>query len=292
MRKFKKPFKIIMILLFILTACVFLDGGKQVNAKVRLNKKTAYMTKGSTLKLKVKGTKKKAKWKSSNKSVVTVSKKGRLKAKDYGTAVITAKVKGKKLTCKVTVERKTATRARTLRNFVLKKGKYNKTTKGYVYTYKPSYDDQVLIAKITAWKGKYNLEFFYELRPDSPESTRTTVMNIDLITGTSSLKNGRATTHYVYQDDWEDQLLEGSINTDFNGKDAGLVLNQVTEEEENYPNPIFHHYTDPAILKNYMDIYHTQMKIAFKNWNTLFSKNKTLKKAKITMTSIGFTKFK
>lgn len=72
-------------------------------ASIRLNKKKLTLTKGCSSKLKVKGTSKKVTWKSSNKKVVSVSKKGKLKAKKAGTATITAKVKKKKLTCKITV---------------------------------------------------------------------------------------------------------------------------------------------------------------------------------------------
>ncbi|MBQ7202585.1 MAG: Ig-like domain-containing protein [Eubacterium sp.] len=73
-------------------------------ATIKLNKKKATLIKGKTVKLKVKGTKKKVKWTSSNKKVATVTKKGLVKAKKKGKATITAKVAGKKLKCKITVE--------------------------------------------------------------------------------------------------------------------------------------------------------------------------------------------
>ena len=82
MRKFTKLCKLAAWAFFILTACVLLSPANKVYAKkVKLNKKTVYMTKGSTCKLKVTGTKKKAKWKSDNKNVVTVSKKGKARRK-------------------------------------------------------------------------------------------------------------------------------------------------------------------------------------------------------------------
>lgn len=73
------------------------------NAAVKLSKKKATVTAGKTLKLKVKGTKKKVKWKTSDKQVATVSKKGVVKGIKRGDCTITAKVGKKKLTCKVTV---------------------------------------------------------------------------------------------------------------------------------------------------------------------------------------------
>jgi hypothetical protein len=73
-------------------------------SKVKLNKTKATLYVGKSTQLKVKGTKKKVTWKSSNKKVATVSKKGKVTAKKKGKATITAKVSGKKYTCKVTVK--------------------------------------------------------------------------------------------------------------------------------------------------------------------------------------------
>lgn len=75
-------------------------------AKIKLNKKKVTLYVGKSVRLKVKGTKKKAKWKSSSKKVATVSSKGTVKAKKKGTAKITAKVGKKKLVCRVTVKNK------------------------------------------------------------------------------------------------------------------------------------------------------------------------------------------
>lgn len=69
-----------------------------------INKKTATLTVGKTLQLKMKNTTKKVSWSSSNKKVATVTSKGKVKAVKAGTAKITAKVSGKKYTCKVTVK--------------------------------------------------------------------------------------------------------------------------------------------------------------------------------------------
>lgn len=70
---------------------------------------TLTLQKGKTKKLKVKNLPKKntkVKWSTSNKFAVTVSKKGRVKAVNYGYARIKAKVKKKTLTCLVTVPNK------------------------------------------------------------------------------------------------------------------------------------------------------------------------------------------
>lgn len=74
--------------------------------KTKISKTSVSITAGKKYTLKVTGTKKKVTWSSSKKSVATVSSKGVVTAKKKGTATITAKVSGKKYTCKVTVKAK------------------------------------------------------------------------------------------------------------------------------------------------------------------------------------------
>lgn len=96
--------------------CVSLLAIRFVNAKsnekpIKLNKKSITLAVGDSKKLKVENLPKKAKvtWKSSKKSVVSVSKKGKIKAKKKRKATIRCKITygGKKKTrtlkCKVTV---------------------------------------------------------------------------------------------------------------------------------------------------------------------------------------------
>ncbi|RGD75581.1 Ig-like domain-containing protein [Anaerofustis stercorihominis] len=73
-------------------------------ATPKLSAKSVYVTAGKTYQLKVKGTKKKAKWSTSKKSVAVVNKKGKVTAKKKGAAYIYAKIGKKKLKCKVNVE--------------------------------------------------------------------------------------------------------------------------------------------------------------------------------------------
>ena len=75
------------------------------SAKVSINKKSLSLTVGQTATLKVTGTKKKVKWSSNKKAIVTVNQKGKITAKKSGKAVITAKLGKKKYTCKVTVKK-------------------------------------------------------------------------------------------------------------------------------------------------------------------------------------------
>lgn len=73
-------------------------------ATVKISKKKATMYVGKKLKLKISGTKSKVKWKTSNKKIATVSKKGAVKAKKAGKVTISAVVNSKKYKCKVTVK--------------------------------------------------------------------------------------------------------------------------------------------------------------------------------------------
>ena len=72
-------------------------------SKVKLNKSTVTIYRGVSTSLKVSGSKKKVKWSSSKKSVVSVSS-GKVKGIKAGTAYIYAKVGKRTLKCKVTVK--------------------------------------------------------------------------------------------------------------------------------------------------------------------------------------------
>lgn len=78
----------------------------QSSAAVKISAKKKTLTVGKSITLKIKGTKKKVRWSSSNKKVATVSSKGKVKAKKVGKVTITAKVKKKKYKCKISVKRK------------------------------------------------------------------------------------------------------------------------------------------------------------------------------------------
>ena len=74
-------------------------GGKKQVEKIRISAAKLKLTKGQTKRLKIIGTKKKVKWKSSNRKVTSVTKKGIVKGK----AKITDMVGKRKLTCGVSV---------------------------------------------------------------------------------------------------------------------------------------------------------------------------------------------
>ena len=71
-------------------------------ATMKLSAKKLTLVIGKSKTLKVTGTKSSVKWSSSDKTIATVSSKGKVTAKTRGTATITAKVGSKKMICKVT----------------------------------------------------------------------------------------------------------------------------------------------------------------------------------------------
>ncbi len=96
--------------IIVLTLCMALVMGSfQMNVmakripKPKLNKKNITIMMGKTSRLKLKNNKKKVKWRSLNKKIATVTKKGLVKGKSEGKTTIVAKVGKKKYKCKVRV---------------------------------------------------------------------------------------------------------------------------------------------------------------------------------------------
>lgn len=86
-------------------AAALVQGSNADAASAKINRKKVTLSRGKCYTLKVKGCSGKVTWKSSNKKVATVSKSGKVTAKKAGTAKITATVKAKKFTCKITVRK-------------------------------------------------------------------------------------------------------------------------------------------------------------------------------------------
>lgn len=81
--------------------------GKKLKCRVHvidINKKLLLLNTGEIKHLKIRGTNSIVRWKSSNKKVATVNLFGKIEAKKKGYTVISAKVKGKVLTCTVFVK--------------------------------------------------------------------------------------------------------------------------------------------------------------------------------------------
>lgn len=135
----------------------------QAKKKPKLNKKQVLVRMGTPVKLKVKNTKKKIKWKTSNKKIATVSKKGVVKGKDAGKCVITAKVGKKKLKCKVSVANKVAksTSAKTIAAVAKKikaKGTYDSDSKSYRYVQRLVDNNRLFIVSLKYYPNTNHLE--------------------------------------------------------------------------------------------------------------------------------------
>lgn len=102
----KKTKKLLTIcLMFVCMLMLFPALNAEAASKVKMNKTKTTVYIGTTTTLKVTGTKKTVTWSSDNKKVAVVNQKGKVTPKKAGKATITAKVAGKKYTCKVTVKK-------------------------------------------------------------------------------------------------------------------------------------------------------------------------------------------
>ena len=96
--------RMMAIIVFIIFGCC--GNVTTIQAKsIRLNYSWINMTEGYSIRLKISGTRKKAKWSSSNRKVAVVSKKGKVSGKKAGRTTITAKIGRKRLKCRVKVRK-------------------------------------------------------------------------------------------------------------------------------------------------------------------------------------------
>ena len=100
----KSKRRLLLTALLMVVMAVLLTVPALANPKLNKNKLTLRV--GQKTRLKVKGTKDKVTWDSSNLEVVYVDDTGKIWADKPGKVTITAKVGGKKLKCKVTVKAK------------------------------------------------------------------------------------------------------------------------------------------------------------------------------------------
>ena len=130
-------------------------GTMDVQAAAKINTKSATVYVGRTTILKVLNTKKTAKWKSSATSIATVSKKGVVKGKKAGKAVVTAQIGAKKYTCNVTVKNNVSVSKSSL---TLNQGKSTKVTVSIKKSIKNMWfkigNPDVVSCKWGKWKGK------------------------------------------------------------------------------------------------------------------------------------------
>lgn len=154
----RKENKIKTIFFMLLTICMMtvLMHDSVSASNVRLNRTQVQIVRGDTYRLYVKGTTAKVKWYSSNAKIATVSN-GKVTAKKKGTAVIYAKVNGKKYACKVTVVTQQRAYIDTLQRQI------NIQRRRYGFN---SYDRNPLLQRAAQKRAKELAEKFSHARPN------------------------------------------------------------------------------------------------------------------------------
>ena len=301
MKTVKRTSFMLILAAVIAAAGILLPGTASVSAKsIKLNHTEAYMAKSDTLKLKITGTKKTAKWSSSNKKVAQVSAAGKVTAKKYGKAVITAKIGSKKLKCNITVEKKAVNNARKLVTYIEERGKYDEDDDLQKISLRTTDENtgDVTDVTIALYPGSTMLDFVYELSPDAPYSMFRVVLSIDLVSGKSSTKKGKLVHSYSYPDAYQYDTYNASVSTKYNGKDKGLKLKKFRYSDAAYDEDTgeedIRYYTvkDASELAKKKSTVSKQLNNAFAAWDALFGGIKPLKKAGIRMQTIGFGNWK
>lgn len=210
---------------FLMTVCIFILPSASVNAagnakqtRISLNKKTATLyynvkkEKSITLKANVKGTSKAVSWKSSNTSVASVSKKGKVTAKKAGKVTITARVNGKSAKCTIIVKKKKTKTSN------VREGYYSKSYKvtGYpngVVQYNPC--DSLCVLDVKGNKIKFVVS---HVGVNGSPLYETNVI-------TASIKNNRVSS-FKWNDSWGNN---GTGSLSFSGKQVTVKM-KVTKQ--------------------------------------------------------------
>ena len=259
---------------------------------MRLNKTAVTLIQGKTVKLRLIGTKRKVTWKSSNKKIAKVNKKGVVKALSPGKCTITAKVRGKKLKCKVTVDTVERINAKKLYDLIRKKGKKGKGEEKNLRTistkFRPIGTDDSIEVRITAYPEKGKLLFSYDYVLDSPWDSYHTELTMNLL----KKKKGTISSSYrnLYVDPVYTHSVNGTISTLYDGKSQGLFLTECydgADPDETYDDDVetsIPYKGKPRPDDISKGIY--RINDAFANYNIL------LEKYGYSMKKIGFTKWK
>lgn len=287
--------KVVVLLLcaFVVASFTSLDAMKVYGAsKIKLNKTSAFVVKGKSIQLRVKGTKAKVKWFSKSKKIAVVNRYGKVKGKSIGTVYIIAKVKGKKLKCFVRVGDKRMANARKLRSYILKKGKKSKGGWKSISLWYGSDDgdDESSFSResvISAKKGTNTIKFFYEnfYEDNAMKVTTTVTYKFNYTRYKNPVKVLYVDDDYGYDDEGFD--AQGTINKGYDVDGSGVGLNKLIIRKKDDHDNIVVQELDPnspdAAL--YKTSYLKDIKLSFSKWNH------HLKKKGYSMRSIGFYRY-
>ena len=292
--------KVVVLLLcaFVVASFTSLDAMKTYGAsKIKLNKTSAFVVKGKSIQLRVKGTKAKVKWFSKSKKIAVVNRYGKVKGKSIGTVYIIAKVKGKKLKCFVRVGDKRMANARKLRSYILKKGKKSKGGWKSISLWYGSDDgdDESSFSResvISAKKGTNTIKFFYE--NFFHDNAMRVAINVTYKFNYTRYKNPVKYRCSLYGDsvpnsDYDEIHIDaqGTISKGYDVNGSGVGLNTlIIRKKDDHDNVVVQELDpnspDAVLYKNY---YLEDIQLSFSKWNHY------LKKKGYSMRSIGFYRY-
>lgn len=256
------------------------SGEAKAAVKPKLSKTSAAMYPGQSTKLKVKNTSAKIKWSSSNKKIAKVSSKGIVKAVKLGKCTITAKVKGKKLKCKVAVVTKENYRARKLYDLVREKGK-NQGDGMYMLsmTSKQGKNNEKDI-NIIAYPKKWQMEFSYIDMNEKADKMTGTAITMDIVkdkAGELQIIDMKLKEDYVI-------FILGKLDKSYDGTRKGMNLTKCLEGDLMSESDDELEYSGKPRKKDWTKAV-SYTKTAFKYYDKL------LGKYGYSMKKIGFTKY-
>lgn len=226
----KGTFALVMAVMLMLSGVQGLE--TKAAAKPKLSQKSMLMYTKQSKKLKVSHTRSKIKWSSSNKKIATVSSKGTVKAVRPGKCNIYAKVKGKKLKCKIEVVTKQQYYGRNLYTMVRKKGsKISADVRKITMKVKEKEADNYYTVSIYAYPKKWMMKFRFDASLEEPSEHSQINVALDVS------KDQMGKLEYKFVDGYSDDTtyVEGWIEKSGNADRNGLNLTYceyLTEEEE------------------------------------------------------------
>lgn len=231
--------------------------------ELKINKKNVSLFVGQKQTIKIisnpKDSEYNVKWSSSNKRVATVSKEGKITAKNKGTTTITAKIGEKTFQCKVLVKKKQPTysqmvkkakkykkgivkfkhidvgyHCRLYENLLLWKGEYRDGLRFYIFTCMPHIDIKKNKNKVNIslyLSGDYAEVSFSDYMPDFSKlklytKNRKNTFELDAYSGTSRMDSDGI---YVNKYKWKVKL---STNNKLNKEKVKKLMNMLKQKSE------------------------------------------------------------